>query len=64
MIRDAFYTSNPETSIKINGETYVIHMTFKNKSDAMEEALDLKDHFIKARVVKWEGVWAVYEKEE
>ena len=62
MPRSKYYTSNPERSIEINGKTYYIHMTFQKKADALEEARGIRDNFKKAKVVKWDYGWAVYEE--
>ena len=58
-----YYHHNPPSTIDVNGKTYIIHMTFQRKDEAEEEAEDIRDHDRKAKVVKWQYGWAVYEEE-
>lgn len=59
-----YFQHNPPTTIDVNGKTYGIHMTFQRKDEAEEEARGIRDNFRKAKVIKWQYGWAVYEEEE
>lgn len=63
VINPLYYTMNPPQHITVNGKQYNIHMTFTNRSEAYEEARDLKDHGKKTSVQFWHGGYAVYERD-
>ena len=56
-----YMTSNPPTTIKVRGQDYYIHMTFKKRSEAEEEARDLRDHGARTHIEPWLTGYALYE---
>ena len=58
-----YMTSNPPRTIKVRGQDYYIHMTFKKRSEAEEEARDLRDHGARTHIEPWLTGYALYEGE-
>ena len=56
-----YMTSNPPNIIKVRGQDYHIHMTFIKRSDAEEEARDLRDHGYRTHIEPWSPGYALYE---
>ena len=59
---DEYMTSTPPSRIEHGGKDYMIHMSFRIKREADEEARDLRDSGYKAKVFPWKRWWAVYEE--
>jgi len=56
-----YMTSNPPNTIQVRGQEYHIHMTFIKRSDAEEEARDLRDHGYRTHIEPWMTGYALYE---
>ena len=56
-----YMTSNPPNTIKVRGQDYYIHMTFIKRSEAEEEARDLRDHGARTHIEPWLTGYALYE---
>lgn len=59
---DEYMMSNPPNRIERGGKTYDIHMSFRTKREADEEAKDMRDSFHKVKVFPWRLGYAVYEE--
>lgn len=59
--KPGYYKGNPPSPITVNGQEFYIHMTFTKRSEADEEARDLRDSGYRTHIEPWMGGYALYE---